>query len=1112
MEGQKTHEITDKFFEQDPFIIKLGIEELTSNILNTIYECSNSFKDDIKQFEISGKKYDISFEKEGNFISIKFRIEGKLIYDLIDVLEKPKDVVIDIRNIKIKNVKIFSLEAYEYIKLIFSRNDKYVFKDDEENNKIQIKSKNIEISDEIINIYLDTDDNYKNYDTAIILKNNIELNPLFLSSNFFDIFPEIQRNKKFELIINQERKIFLQKLKSFIENKKNYYWFIGSDGIGKTISLLYFSSLKNYETVYFNLKLYSDNLSKIEMQKLFYNDIHKLYLKYIKNNEYGNSTNIKFSEHINKIEKGIDENFDPNISVFWNYLYNFINVKLWRKYIIIIDQYKNDNDPHFKGLNKIVDLLRNYKLNIKIILSTSINNADSKENFIKYLNNIYNMEDNPISSELILEIEKENNDIDFIFEEETQSIQFEDEDDKDNKSDCSFCQNIIDEAQNKLKNENINKDEEKMIINSECHLDQNSIEVQKDYYCSLVSGKEIYKKLLNQDEYIIAKNFNYSLKYIIKYLNLKNKEISIDNKDKDPKVLINKFYKIESDKMKKKINEFYVNIGKTKGFDYIDIFNLEFKSLCKLRSYILENKKFQVQDLSNEIYYFPLKYLNIILYPFNTKDFSLNQDLTKYKFKIQYNNNFSRIQINCLINDIFKKITNISLNSIGGSAAGDFLEIKIDEMFRNNINNKFGYYKYNCRYLFSLVKNTKNSPKTIEFHRKNEKNIISLFFGENAYNKIIDDIDDIKDKNHFILDEEVYYFSQISYTGRAFDMAVLKKVGKNCYCLFLFQVSKNKNKELKEKLIYISEANNVANNFKNIYGIEINRIYLTFILPLIGDTDYFQKKLSQRGLNYIFFNTFTNIFVDKINKQEINSLELEDSLLDYNPNYKFDDLVNVIISNNIWVNSIKSFLNKKIYRDNVYDEGEIEITDKDEKDVSLHKIYINNLFKLKNYKQTKLIIPDNLIKIIEKEIIREENIKLKFLNNFDLSSLKKVASLYRTLIIFSKNKNIYIYYEFMYSYKNNKFSRIDNIDDILNDKSNKIIKKKSSKQTDKDKKKYNEEINDLEKKEIAVNEIKEKFIKINFEDLKDEKYDRKCFSYLIIDKDYVKSLLEYETS
>ena len=220
----------------------------------------------------------------------------------------------------------------------------------------------------------------------------------------------------------------------------------------------------------------------------------------------------------------------------------------------------------------------------------------------------------------------------------------------------------------------------------------------------------------------------------------------------------------------------------------------------------------------------------------------------------------------------------------------------------------------------------------------------------------------------------------------------------------------------------------------------------------------------------------------------------------------------VIISNNIWVNSIKSFLNKKIYRDNVYDEGEIEITDKDEKDVSLHKIYINNLFKLKNYKQTKLIIPDNLIKIIEKEIIREENIKLKFLNNFDLSSLKKVASLYRTLIIFSKNKNIYIYYEFMYSYKNNKFSRIDNIDDILNDKSNKIIKKKSSKQTDKDKKKYNEEINDLEKKEIALNEIKEKFIKINFEDLKDEKYDRKCFSYLIIDKDYVKSLPEYETS
>jgi hypothetical protein len=142
-------------------------------------------------------------------------------------------------------------------------------------------------------------------------------------------------------------------------------------------------------------------------------------------------------------------------------------------------------------------------------------------------------------------------------------------------------------------------------------------------------------------------------------------------------------------------------------------------------------------------------------------------------------------------------------------------------------------------------------------------------------------------------------------------MAILKKEKDNTYTLFLFQVSNNKMYELKSKIYYIIEANNVSVNLKKIYGIEINRRYLTFILPENSFTSDFQSRLQSEDLNYIFFNPFTNKFLDKVNKTELFYLELEGSLLDYNPNLNFSDLQNIIRTNNIWEKSIKKYLNKK---------------------------------------------------------------------------------------------------------------------------------------------------------------------------------------------------------
>ena len=387
--------------------------------------------------------------------------------------------------------------------------------------------------------------------------------------------------------------------------------------------------------------------------------------------------------------------------------------------------------------------------------------------------------------------------------------------------------------------------------------------------------------------------------------------------------------------MKEKIEEFYKQINKDKSinFKYSNIFEHEFQNLCKLRSYILEGTKLYLKDLSYELYSFPMKYLNIVLLPMNGNFFTFNQDLSNYSFKIQYNNNFIRIQINCIINDIFKNITNFSLNSFGGSALGNFLEIKIDEIFRNNNFKKFGFYYYNSRYLFSLVESTKNSSNTIKEHRKDEKNLITQFFNEEFYNKIIDDIDDINNENHFILKDDLYYFSQISFTGRAFDMAVIKREHGNSFILFLYQVSKNKNKELKSRKQYISEANNVVNNLENIYGIKITSIYLTFILPLNTITTKFQEKLKYNNLNYIFFDVNTNKFIDKTTKIEINSLEINDSLLNLKYNLNIYDIQRIITSNDIWENSIKKFLQRKFER----------VHSKEEKPATLHKIYINEL-------------------------------------------------------------------------------------------------------------------------------------------------------------------------
>ena len=65
-----------------------------------------------------------------------------------------------------------------------------------------------------------------------------------------------------------------------------------TDGIGKSISLLYFSSLKNFKVVYFNLKLYA-NVFVNEAKVLFASEFKKYYESFAKNLEIAMQTQYR---------------------------------------------------------------------------------------------------------------------------------------------------------------------------------------------------------------------------------------------------------------------------------------------------------------------------------------------------------------------------------------------------------------------------------------------------------------------------------------------------------------------------------------------------------------------------------------------------------------------------------------------------------------------------------------------------------------------------------------------------------------------------------------------------------------------------------------------------
>ena len=170
-----------------------------------------------------------------------------------------------IENIEIDNLNI-SLEEEENIK---------TDKNKESNLQIRpyllvMKSLLPDIKEEDLeyeNIYPDRDDNLNLIFPELIIK---------IFFYYFTINKDLQ--SKYQFILTEERKKFLQLLENFIYSPFGQKIKIigGPKGIGKTTTLIFFSFIKEYRIFYINLEAFkknNDNLKKkdlrIQLAKLY---------------------------------------------------------------------------------------------------------------------------------------------------------------------------------------------------------------------------------------------------------------------------------------------------------------------------------------------------------------------------------------------------------------------------------------------------------------------------------------------------------------------------------------------------------------------------------------------------------------------------------------------------------------------------------------------------------------------------------------------------------------------------------------------------------------------------------------------------------------------------
>ena len=733
-----------------------------------------------------------------------------------------------------------------------------------------------------------------------------------LTPFFKEIFNFSTDDECFEFIADDNRKKLFEYFKKFEKSENlKVLKIYGNEGIGKTISFLYYISVENSKHfLYFNLKLLfqkkeESDYSTIKIKKYDYFklELMRYFVSQYNINDEDNKKEIMeflfkhFLKFLSKFEK---ENREDILKFnFWNLMIYLINNL--KNCIFILDQFKCEMNQ-LKALSEIIYLIK-HSYNSKVIILSSINNSGVKAKLANELSihceSIY---------PLFIDFNNENEYIKNIIKKYETTV-FEDDKEKE-----EFEKDEYDEKELKEKNEIIDIDEkfyndyyrnflkisifnfnnvdttkinQKEIKSQEINDDDN---INNDFYNNLLKNQKKYisqsknkvidkekeqilyiNKLVNIQE--LVKNapkelkrcmeyFNYLPKYYNKFIDTE-KKLKIRNQSIEYNKIIQIFYDEMKNNIIKKIHQNYKNLNKS---DYREDLIYEYKSLFKLSLNITNQKSFHLKKLIKYINQYPIKFLKIQII------FSPNQNVYKKKsnfieinkgfhgeiFSLDYSYPFVEYVIKDYINKAFNqdKLYKIGLT---GSSFVHYFKKEFEYLLIDK--NKFNI-KPQKRYVWTLEKLSEFNLKNIKEQYCHKYDDLS-FLKEEKIDNIIPEC--LNANNNY------YYISPNKQTNKYFDSALINvhnNKEKDC-SLILFQFTKNKESEnIYTKEEYKIEAvNKIKPKLESIYNINIINIHFFYILYIEDKkVENLVTNLEKKSISYFFISLEDYEFYKENNK------------------------------------------------------------------------------------------------------------------------------------------------------------------------------------------------------------------------------------------------------
>ena len=682
----------------------------------------------------------------------------------------------------------------------------------------------------------------------------------------------LNRNNDFEVILKDRTKFF-EIINQFLKSSYKILKIYGSDGIGKSISFIYYTHLKNeYKILYFNLKELFNKIEQTQIDIM----IHQLMNYFTINSKIKNKNNKdfktqkeiafeNFKDKVNEIKNIIIKN---NKFDFWKILQKLIEEYFFRyKTLLIFDQYKTENNQH-ENLQRIENLLiSNQKLynNIKILISSSINDYGVKLDFeldLYALSQIYKSNSND---------NKENKNSKGVFKSSS-------ENEKENNS---FFEEIVKHSKSD------NFIERKKMIENQL--------VQIIYINELISVQNLNDK--ENKNIMKMSDFNYNPKYYFKFKEYYLDNFPIFNEDE----IYVYFTRDIFNKLSEKIKNYYLSYSKNSKYKYNQMSNY----ITDIQNKIQNKDIFTFNNILEILNKIPWKYIKILELDENNnikKDDNniifFNKDILNSKFQIDYLFPFIKFVFARLNFDL----ETININNISPSGIGSILEkLILKAIFTHKT-----YGEFNYRKLYSFVNTDKSQLKS-----SNEESDIDIF----NFRKLI--YDDIKE-NLLVEKLGCYYICPKIPTNEFLDSIILipPKVynsNKMEYWIICLQITINKTKNLKSLSEYQLATINAAKLIEKIYKIKLIQKLFLFVLLKDYDNIETQNLLKKEGIPFIFFSASKNKFYfnEKLEIKSIRDLIKDEYVIIDKP------IENEIIANKIGNFRIfQEFLNRKRYLEN----------------------------------------------------------------------------------------------------------------------------------------------------------------------------------------------------